>query len=280
MKLKYNTRTIQQHVLVTPEIADEILSTHNKKNRPINRVYVEQFKQALRNGEFKEVNAITINKSGNLQDGQHRLLAIKETGIPAHMTIIFGQDDEDFDLTNTGHAMTISEFAKTNSEELEGVKTVMFSAASIVKHMYETNMPRGQQIPKRQLKKFIVDDIETFRYLSSHKRKNPTYMYNKSMLYALEYLIYKTETDSNKEKVVEFFNNLWNMQLSTTMHSVENAYVSWIQNQTHTGVAGEMNTLRGTYFAWEAFKNGKRLQKLRIPTNFQVPDFRKTTSEN
>ena len=156
MKLKYNERIIKQHVLVTPEIADEILRTHNERNRPFSRGYVEQFKDAIKEGQFKEVNAITIDWNGNLLDGQHRLKAVRETGIPVYMTIIFGQDPDDFDLTNTGHAMTISEFAKTNEKELGGkVKTVMYSAASVVKHLMDEKSPRGHQIPKRKLKQFI-----------------------------------------------------------------------------------------------------------------------------
>lgn len=276
MQLKYKQRTVKQHVLVTPAMAKMILETHNKRNRPISRAYVEQFKDALKEGEFKEVNAITINKSGNLQDGQHRLKAVAETGISAYMTIIFGQDDNDFDLTNTCHAMTINEFAKTNSEELNGVKPEMFSAASCAKHLVYDRRTRGPQIPKRKLKKLIEDDIDTFRFLSSRKRKKPKYMYNKSMLHALEYLLYKMETEENKPKVIEFFDNLWNMELNTTTHSVENAYVTWIENNAfgnHTGTKGEDLTLRGTCYAYEAFKNGKVLEKLRIPKNYQIPDF-------
>lgn len=271
MQLKYNKRKIQQHVLVTPEIAKEILDTHNEKNRRINKNYVEQFKHALVNGYFKEVNAITINKSGTLQDGQHRLRAIVETGIPAYMTIIFGQDDEDFDLTNTGHAMTINEFACTNSKELEGVKSIMYSAITIVKHMHDTGMPRGTQVPKREIKKLIVDDIDTWRFLSNRGRSLPKHMYNRPALYALEYAIYKTETEENKKKVIEFFDNLWNNNIHSETNPVEHAYVSWIGNQKHTGVTGEMTTLCGTYYAWDAFKKGKKIQRLHVPSNYELP---------
>ena len=273
MKLKYNERTIKQHVLVTPEIAREILDTHNTRNRPISRVYVEQFKEAIRDNEFKEVNAITIDKNGNLLDGQHRLQAVVETNTPVCMTIIFGQDPEDFDLTNTGHAMTIAEFAKTNSEELTGVKTIMYSAASVVKHLIDDKSPRGQQIPKRKLKQFIMDNIDTFRFMSSQKRGKPTYMYNKSILNAIEFLLYTTETEENRKKVTRFFNNLWNMKTDSEINPVEKAYATWISNQSvHTGVQGEISTLIGTYCAWKAVKAGKRIQKLRT-TDCTLSDF-------
>ena len=272
MKLKYNERIIKQHVLVTPEIAKEILRTHNERNRPFSRGYVEQFKEAIREGQFKEVNAITIDWNGNLLDGQHRLKAVVETGIPVYMTIIFGQDPDDFDLTNTGHAMTISEFAKTNEKELGGkVQTVMYSAASVVKHLMDEKSPRGHQIPKRKLKQFIKENLETFEFMSSQKRGKPAYMYNKSILNAIEFLLYTKETEENKKKVALFFNNLWNMRTDSTISPVEKAYATWIGNQPHTGVSGEISTIIGTYCAWKAFKAGKRIQKLR--TDCTLSDF-------
>ena len=61
------------------------------------------------------------------------------------------------------------------------------------------------------------------------------------------------------------------MRTDSTISPVEKAYATWIGNQPHTGVSGEISTIIGTYCAWKAFKSGKRIQKLR--TDCTISDF-------
>ena len=272
IKLQYNVRQVRQHFLVTPEIAKFILEHHNDRNRPIKRNYVEQFKEDLRNGRFTEVGEIIISRSGTLMDGQHRLKAIVETGISAEMTIVFGQPDEDFDKI-AGRGMTLNDIGVIYSRDIPDVKPKMFSAASIIMHMKKSNKPRGEQIQRYKLKEFIQGNLPTFQRMSKRKEMKVDYMYNKSLLYAIEFLLYEMEDDEGKKKVVEFFDNLWKMEIDSKHHSVEKAYVNWIKNKNHTGVVGELTTLKGTICAYDCFKSGKKLERLRVNDDYPIPDF-------
>jgi hypothetical protein len=77
-------------VLMTPAFAQEILKK-NTKNRKIRRSSVETFRTLLRRGEWVLTHqGVAISSEDVLLDGQHRLLAIVETGIPAK--VLFSTD--------------------------------------------------------------------------------------------------------------------------------------------------------------------------------------------
>lgn len=73
--------------LITPDTAKAYL-TRNLVNRTVKRSNVESFVRALKRGTFKTTpSGIAFDTEGTLVDGQHRLLAIAVSGIPATMNI-------------------------------------------------------------------------------------------------------------------------------------------------------------------------------------------------
>jgi hypothetical protein len=73
--------------MVTAEMALQWLEKNNG-NRSISRTDVSRLKETLRRGEWRLVHqAIAFDGNGNLIDGQHRLTAIAETGIPAMLYV-------------------------------------------------------------------------------------------------------------------------------------------------------------------------------------------------
>ena len=93
-------------VLVTPELA-KILLGGNLKNRPKSNRNFKRLCSQLRAGKWK-VNGAAISFSRNwlLLDGQHRLFAIVETGIPALCIIGFGFDPAVFATLDQGAKRT------------------------------------------------------------------------------------------------------------------------------------------------------------------------------
>lgn len=89
-------------VKVTPEMATEILE-NNPKNRPIKRLHLSFLCAELREGRWKfNGDAIRIATDGTLIDGQHRLEAVKQTGVPINTLIITGLDPDVFDTIDSG----------------------------------------------------------------------------------------------------------------------------------------------------------------------------------
>lgn len=89
-------------VTITPEIAAEILPK-NVRNRNISPSQLNKVRHALTSGQWKlNGEAIKIAKDGTLLDGQHRLTACVQTGIPFQTLIIYGLDKDTQDTMDTG----------------------------------------------------------------------------------------------------------------------------------------------------------------------------------
>jgi len=88
--IESNLKTIT--MLVTPAIAKEWL-TKNKSNRKVKVNKVNQYKRDMQNGNWPVTHqGIGFFEDGNLADGQHRLLAIVESGISVYMQVSFGMN--------------------------------------------------------------------------------------------------------------------------------------------------------------------------------------------
>jgi hypothetical protein len=90
---------------ITPEMAARWLS-RNSKNRRLNPLAINRIAKEIKAGLFRERtgNTIIIDRDGNLQDGQHRLAAIVQTGISLRLWVLFGADPDDFQVIDIGGA--------------------------------------------------------------------------------------------------------------------------------------------------------------------------------
>lgn len=76
---------------VTPETAAEWLLDHNKNNRKIRATRVTAYARDMRSGDWMATHeAIAFNCDGTLIDGQHRLEAVIESGIPGWFLVFHG----------------------------------------------------------------------------------------------------------------------------------------------------------------------------------------------
>lgn len=88
--------------LITPDKAEQLLAL-NSCNRHVTEENVRTFEHHLTTGTWMLTHqGIAINKSGMLADGQHRLLAIVRTGIPAELMVTTDLQDEAFSVIDSG----------------------------------------------------------------------------------------------------------------------------------------------------------------------------------
>ena len=81
-------------VLITPKLAQEILK-NNHVNRRLNKNLVKFYAYQMRSNQWKLTGqGITIDRNGNLQDGQHRLHAIIECDIAIKFLLITGTEPD------------------------------------------------------------------------------------------------------------------------------------------------------------------------------------------
>lgn len=99
-----------EHVMrITPELAEKMLA-YNFNNRKLRRSLVDYLKAQIEAGEWQKDHPQPIVFSKNrLIDGQNRLTAIKESGIPVHIKTVFGVRDELRQYIDTGISRTLDD---------------------------------------------------------------------------------------------------------------------------------------------------------------------------
>lgn len=116
--------------LITPEEAKEYLSHNIENNRTINSSKVKIFANDMKNGAWQlNGEAIRFNEMGKLVDGQHRLSAIIQAGVPVTMVVMrnIGKDCTLFDRgtirnTHVGFVMQGMKKELANSKTVGMVK--------------------------------------------------------------------------------------------------------------------------------------------------------------
>lgn len=109
----------------------EFLLRNNPNNRPVKKRHLEFLCQQIRSGQWKfNGDAVRVCKDGSLLDGQHRLMAVVQTGISIDTLLVVGMDQEVFRTIDTGAvrtaADTLAVAGETNCRNL--------AAAVIVAH--------------------------------------------------------------------------------------------------------------------------------------------------
>ena len=76
---------------ITPEFAKEVLDNHNARNRNVSPSRVKKLARDIVRGAFQVTNqGIGFAHDGHLNDGQHRLAAVVEAGMPITSLVMFG----------------------------------------------------------------------------------------------------------------------------------------------------------------------------------------------
>jgi len=95
--------------LITPEVAEELLK-QNGHNRKQTKSNIKVIEKALVNEEWQvSGQTIIIASNGQLMDGQHRLQAVVNTGIPMYHLVCRGVASSVFTVIDTGKVRTGSD---------------------------------------------------------------------------------------------------------------------------------------------------------------------------
>lgn len=103
-------------VMLPPEKAQEWLDT-NPVDRNVRQQHVDKIARDIEQGEWHtNGDPIRFNQQGVRIDGQHRLLAIVQAGIPVQTFVAYNVSDEAHHTIDTGKARTLSDELKYREE--------------------------------------------------------------------------------------------------------------------------------------------------------------------
>jgi len=116
---------IQTKVMrITPEVAQKLLDTINTANRPIRQTHVDALAQAIDDGDWSQTHqGGAVDWDGKLQDGQHRLLAIVQSGKTVIMPWTVGLDPKNFAKIDVGSQRVARDVAAMRGEKNLSVLT-------------------------------------------------------------------------------------------------------------------------------------------------------------
>ena len=119
-------------VTMTPEWAQDILKNQNKSNRPVKNTAVAKLLKAIQNNEWKLTHqGIAFDWNGNLVDGQHRLIAIAQSGTPVPIAVATDCDPSIFIACDIGTARTSGDVLSVNGATKNDA-TIIGAAIGIV----------------------------------------------------------------------------------------------------------------------------------------------------
>lgn len=100
-------------VEVTPEIARRLIETSNHGNRKVRPMVVKKYAKIMKNGDWRfSPETISISRSGRLLNGQHRMLAVIESGVACRFLFATGFEDDVFAVLDRGAIRSRSDALK------------------------------------------------------------------------------------------------------------------------------------------------------------------------
>jgi hypothetical protein len=128
---------------VTPKKAAEYLE-RNTANRPLTKRAVQEFAAAMRRGEWRVTHqAIAFDTTGALVDGQHRLAAIIEAGVPVEITVCTDVPAGAFDVLDTGKRRNAADVLAIEGEKSATMLAAMVRTVWLYEHRPELNWSGG-----------------------------------------------------------------------------------------------------------------------------------------
>ena len=79
--------------VITPEVAGRLLKG-NTNNRPVRTRHLKNLVETFKAGKFEYLSTIMVDWNGEVVDGQHRLIACRESGVSFPAIVVTGVDPE------------------------------------------------------------------------------------------------------------------------------------------------------------------------------------------
>lgn len=192
---------------ITPDVAKEMLGV-NTNNRNVSRTQVELFARTMAQKAWKmNGEAIKFSNTGRLLDGQHRLLACVESGVPFRTLVIRGLPEDTQETMDAGKSRTMANVlelkGRNNAKQLSTVaRSIYLSEQLGVEAACVNNMS-----PTRNE---LLTFIESTPQLEDTLRQASTF-YTKSnhlMSTSMAALLYWTFNEIDGEACERFFDML------------------------------------------------------------------------
>lgn len=254
-------------VTISPEFAGELLA-RNGPNRNITVQKLKEWERALQKGQWKlNGEAIKLDRSGRVLDGQHRLTAIVNTGIPMETVLVTGLEEVAQATMDTGKSRTLGDILRIRGEVNSNPLAAALKRAIVVERAslsaaFSANLGK-LPITNQECLDWLEENPWIRDFIAPGQRISRTTALSGSsatlLLWILEGL--------DEEDARYFFR-----RLSDGVNLSEDDPI-WILRRSHAKVLAEQDSGRGggrsqryvaalTIKAWNAFREGAEIKSL------------------
>lgn len=256
--------------VITPDIAKEYLKC-NKFNRRVSRPTVNKYKTELLNGNFEyNGESIIFCEDGSLFDGQHRLLACVETGIPFESVVSRGVNQDRLHTIDSGKSRNASD-----SFYMHNIKNATNMAALASKYfLFKNNIigfssadGKSTTIKHKSLRQQMLDDYFKNEELYNSILEFATQCYGKYRLLTPSeigglFMWLVRDKSYNYDFVKTFFENLFLID-NDVIHPILLLKIRLIQNMSSSRKITARVKSSLIAKTWNAYVEGKDFKVLK-----------------
>lgn len=267
---------------ITPALAADWLKSNAEYNRKERPKWVQELAASIKDGRWViNGESIIFDEDGFLIDGQHRLSAVVESGIPIRSVVVRDVSRDSFKTIDSGHRRTgadrLSFIGVSNATTHSGgIRGYILSKKKGTIHIKEA---RGGTLGAK-----TVSDYEILEFYNNHNDlcdrvcliinslRHKSNLLSSSELYSMCLLLI-IDKGHSEQRVFSFFSQV------TTGHDVENETILTLRdkliahktNLTTMSIDEKRNAIIKT---WNAYVTWKTLKSLRlIPDTYKSLDF-------
>ena len=259
---------------ITPDIAKEMLGV-NTNNRNISRQQVELLARTMAQQAWRlNGEAIKFSNTGRLLDGQHRLLACVESGVPFRTLVIRGLPEDTQETMDSGKTRTMANVlelqGRSNTKQLATVARSIYVSEQ---HGLEAACTNSMAPTRNELLTFIENTPhleDTLRQASLFYGKS-----NHLMSTSVAALLYWTLNEIDSDACERFFDMLAtgaNLNEGNPILVLRNTLFDINKRGAHSDRTSRRRIVGITIKAWNKWREGATVKLLKFSPNEQFPD--------
>lgn len=198
--LRAETEVFSETAVITPAVA-KVLLQRNPDNRRIRQGRLAEIRADLENGRWVfNGESIIVAKGGVMNDGQHRMMAVRDSGVPMKAVIVFGVQRSSRLTIDQGTVRTTADYLEMsgNAYESNAVAAISRMLLQYEKHStIDTKRVHGQQPPtKSEIHGFAVDNGKEITKALSRLTKGWSSIGTKSLFAVAHILFARRDEDA------------------------------------------------------------------------------------
>lgn len=246
---------------VTADLASEWLKL-NTLNRPKKLHKISRYAEDMKSGKWPRTGAtICFGRSGRLLDGQNRLQAIVDSGVTIRILVVWGLDDEIFDVIDGGARRSSSDVLVI--EGYEGwAASCGAAAARLCLNMISGRLPYALTFSPQNIRRFVNDQpdlMSSVQFIETLPRR-PAPMPHSSAA-ALHFFMAKIDSDLADQLMTQLYRGD-NMTADDMVLRLRNNLLGRVMQKAMTGTGDFTNAMAAVVRVWNARRAGRSISHI------------------